>query len=451
VNRISKRTPALETVIAGLGFVGIAFGYGIAQGTVVTEAEWAVYLAQGLGLDWNLPPNAKSNHYLARLEWTKALEFQAAQMLDGSTVRSAADGSVQSDGPSPGEALYEVSMLRAGDYGFRVKLGGGAALLKIADRAYEIYQPEMDSRWVDLDRVRLSAGAQRLSLLLPQGTRADAIGVSPPCMLPVEPTFGWQPLEPLRFDQMAVTLARALELEKNLPVLGDPLSLRGESFIRTLTLPMAQDSPLPGDEPFWLAAGPAIVTAVARFEVPEAGIYSIEPRYLSDHSVRWNLDSCLRVITCPAATSQAGRRRSLALPLEAGKHEIEVTLGPGAKLDRVDIQRRDGTAEAYIRVVEEEGFKMGEPSENVLRREALTAARRLGDRFLNFARTRCGDGLIAMEASAFARSAASATLESPEPGISGPFPAPAPVNPAAPVFPPVIEEPAVASPVQPAR
>jgi hypothetical protein len=440
----------LGPALAGLALSGIALGYGIAQGTVVTEAEWAVYLAQGLGLDWNLPPHPKSNHYLARLEWTKGLEFQAAQMLDGSTVHSAEDGSVRSDGPTPGEALYEVSMLRAGDYGFRVKLGGGAALLKIADHTYEIYQPGTDGRWVDLDRVRLSAGPQRLSLLLPQGTRADAIGVTPPCMLPVEPTAGWQPLEPLRFDQMAVTLARALDLEKNLPAVGDPITVRGENFIRTLTLPVDQELPPVEDESFWLSAGPAIVTAIARFEVPEAGIYSIEPRYLSDHSVRWNMDSCLRVITCPIATSQVGRRRSLALPLEAGKHEIEVTLGPGAKLDRIEIQRRDGSVEAYIQAVEEEGFKMGEPSESVLRREALTAARRLRDHFLKFALTRCGDGLIAMEMNALAGASAKSVSSEPlDPG-TGVFPAPTPVKPADPLFPPVTGgEPAVASPVQP--
>jgi hypothetical protein len=267
-------------------------------------------------------------------------------------------------------------------------------------------------------------------------------------MLPVEPAGGWQPLEPLRFDQMAVTLARALDLEKGLPALGDPITLRGESFIRTLTIPVEQDLPPVEDEPFWLSAGPAVVTAIARFEVPEAGIYSIEPRYLSDHSVRWNMDTCLRVITCPVATAQAGRRRSLALPLEAGKHEIEVTLGPGAKLDRVDIQRRDGSAEAYIRVVEEEGFRMGEPSENVLRREALTAARRLRDHFLKFALTRCGDGLIAMEMSALAGPSATSASTGPVDTETGPFPAP--TRPVDPVFPPVTGgEPAVASPVQP--
>ena len=437
--------------MSSLAVLGVALGFGIAQNTVVTEAEWAVYLAQGLGLDWNLPPNAKSNHYLARLQWTKSVEFQAAQMLEGSTASPSQDGSVQSTLASPAEALYEVAMLRAGDYGFRVKLAGGGALLKVADQTYELYQPGPESRWVDMNRVRLSPGSHKLSLMLPQGTRADAIGVTPPCMLPVEPTGGWQPLEPLRFQEMAVTLAKALDLEQNLPVIGDPITVRGEEFVRTLSFPYEEVAETVDNDLFWLSTGGSIVTAVARFQVPEAGVYSIEARYLSGSPVRWNMDSCLRVITCPVTPAQAGRRRSLALDLEAGEHEIEVTLGPGSKLDRIEVQRRDGSTEAYIDVVEDEGFKMGDAEKNVLRRDALSAARRLRDRFLKLSSLRCNDALVAMEAMATARSIQAAAAPDPL-GLGNAPGAEAGTSQVSfndPVFPPVEGEPEVASPVQP--
>ena len=439
--------------VFSLSVLGVALGFGIAQNTVVTQAEWAVYLAQGLGLDWNLPPNAKSNHYLARLEWTKSVEFQAAQMLEGSTASPSGDGSVQSNLASPAEALYEVAMLRAGDYGFRVKLAGGGALLKVADQTYELYQPGSDARWVDLNRVRLSPGSHKLNLMLPQGTRANAIGVTPPCMLPVEPTGGWQPLEPLRFEEMAVTLAKALDLEQNLPEIGDPITVRGEDFVRTLTFPYEEEvAETFENEPFWLATGGSIVTAVARFHVPEAGIYSIETRYLSERPVRWNMDSCLRVITCPVTPAQAGRRRSLALELKPGEHEIEVTLGPRSKLDRIEVQRRDGSSEAYIGVVEDEGFKMSEAKKNVLRRDALSAARRLRDRFLKLAALRCNDSLVALEAMATARSIQASSAPDPS-GLGNAPGAEAGTSQVSfndPVFPPTDgKDPAVASPVLP--
>ncbi len=208
---LSRRVRQVGVGLLVLTVLGLALGYGIAQSTVVTQAEWAVYLAQGLGLDWNLPPNAKSNHYLARLVWTRSIEFQASQMLDGSTAKPSGDGAIQSSAASASEALYEVSMLRAGDYAFRVKLGGGGATLKIENRTFDLFQPEAQSRWVDLERVSLGSGSHTLSLMLTDGARADSLGVTPPCLLPVEPTSGWKPLEPLRFQEMAVTLAKALD------------------------------------------------------------------------------------------------------------------------------------------------------------------------------------------------------------------------------------------------
>ena len=289
-----------------------------------------------------------------------------------------------------------------------------------------------------------------MSLILPEGTRADALGVTPPCLLPIEPAGGWQPLEPLRFEQLAVTLAKALGLEQNLPATGDPIVVRGEEFVRTLEMFMEEELAPPSEaEPFWLSAGDSIVTAAARFQVPEKGIYSIEARYLSEHSVRWNVDSCLRVITCPVVPSQAGKRRSLALELEAGEHEIEVTLGPGSRLDRIDVQRRDGSTSAYIGVVEAEGFKMAAADQHVLRRDALAAARRLRDRFVKYEAFRCEDDLVAVETNAAALSVqASGALDFGNAPAASAGSTQIPFN--EPVFPPASgDDPEVASPVQP--
>lgn len=410
MSRRAGRLGRVGVVVSVMGLLGLALGFGIAQSTVVTQAEWAVYMTQGLGLDWNLPANAKSNHYLERLDWTKSIEFQAAQMLEGSTATALEDGSVQSEPGEPSEALYEVATLRAGDYGFRVKLGGGAAVLKVSDRAYELFQPDVTPRWVDLDRVALNPGEHPMSLILIDGARAESLGVTPPCMTPIEPTGGWTPLDPLTFHEMAVTLAKALDLERNLPELGDPIAIRGEEFRKTLIYPYTDElADASEDDPYWLSSDGSIITAMARFEVPEDGIYSIETRYISPRPIRWAIDSCLRVVTCPITASQIGRRRSLALELDAGEHVLEVTLPPGAKLDRVDVQRRDGSAEEYLRVVEDEGFKLGKSEDAVRRRDALRAARRLRDRFDKLTKLRCNDDLIAMEAEAIAMAMASSS------------------------------------------
>ena len=417
----ASRLGRVGIVVSVIGLLGLALGFGIAQSTVVTQAEWAVYMAQGLGLDWNLPPNAKSNHYVERLAWTNDIEFRAAQMLDGSTATPLEDGSIQSEPGEPSEALYQVATLRAGDYGFRVKLGGGGAVLKVSDQAYELFQPDRSARWVDVDRVPLDAGEHPMSLIMLDGARAESLGVTPPCMTPVEPSGGWTPLDPLTFHEMAVTLAKALELERNLPELGDPISIRGEEFRKTLIYPYKDElANVSEDDPYWLSSGGSIVTAVVRFEVPEDGVYSIETRYISPRPIRWAIDSCLRVVTCPITPTQIGRRRSLALELDAGEHVLEVTLPPGAKLDRVDVQRRDGEAEEYLRVVEDQGFKLGNSKDLVRRRDALRAARRLRDRFDKLTRLRSSDDLIAMEAEAVAHALAASTSSTDDVTAAGP-------------------------------
>lgn len=451
MSRRASRLSRAGIVLSVLVVLGIALGYGIAQSTVVTQAEWAVYMAQGLGLDWNLPPNAKSNHYLERLDWTNGVEFQASQMLDGSTAMAAGDGTVASETGGPSEALYEVATLRAGDYGFRVKLGGGGAVLKVSDQAYEMYQPDASPRWVDLDRIPLNPGSHPMSLMLIDGARAESLGVTPPCMTPVEPTGGWSPLEPLTFHEMAVTLAKALDLERNLPELGDPISIRGEEFRKTLVYPYNEEiADASEDDPYWLSSGGSIITAVAKFEVPEDGVYSIETRYISARPIRWAMDSCLRVVTCPVTASQIGRRRSLALELDAGEHVLEVTLPPGAKLDRIDVQRRDGSSEEYLRAVEDEGFKLGNADDAVRRRDALRAARRLRDRFDKLTQLRCSDELIAMEAEAIAI-AASSSSSSEDAGGGALGPNAPPITPQMPSGLPFIPPTQSGSPVEPVQ
>jgi hypothetical protein len=137
------------------------------------------------------------------------------------------------------------------------------------------------------------------------------------------------------------------------------------------------------------------------------------------------MDSCLRVVTCPVTASQIGRRRSLALELEAGEHTLEVTLPPGAKLDRVDVQRRDGSPDEYLGAVEDQGFKLGKADEAVSRRDALRAARRLRDSFDKLTQLRCSDELIAMEAEAIALAMSSSSSDDAGSGNAlGPNPPP---------------------------
>ena len=99
-------------------------------------------------------------------------------------------------------------------------------------------------------------------------------------------------------------------------------------------------------------------------------------------------------------------KRVVTLELDAGEHDLELTLPPKAALDQVVIQRREGDINEYLNVVSDEGFKLGPPNRTVRRREAIAAARRLRNRFDSKKQFRCEDALVALEQAAFLRMAA---------------------------------------------
>lgn len=389
------------------GFVG----YGVALSTQVSQAEWAVYMVQSLGLDWNMRPQATANDYVARLLWSTSLEFPATRILPGSSAslavqQDAAPAFIETSSPTA-EALYRISTVQPGDYNFRVNLAGGTAMLKVGNSVFEMTQPEPDFHWVDLQRVNLDPGDHTVSLLLSEGARVEGLSIVPPCLRRIEPMNGWEPLEDLTFADLAVTVARALDLEYDLPSIGPEIKIRGEEFQRTLELPVHDEDRGTSEDPFWLSTGGNIVTARARFNVPEHGFYSIEARYLSSTPVRWVSNGCLKVVTC-ALSGERGMhwKRVLVLELDAGEQDLEVTLPPDASLDQVVIQRRDPSIQAYIDAVAEEGFRMGPSDQVVRRREAMAAALRLGNRFEARTQFGCEDTLVAMEQAAFLRMAA---------------------------------------------
>ena len=387
----------LIVILAGLV---AAVGYGVAQSTVVTQAEWAVYMVQALELDWHLPPNPKSHDYMSRLSWTSGIEFGASQMLPGSSssIRVASTGAyVQAEAPMA-EALYNVGTIRPGNYDFRVKLAGGSAVVKIGDSVFEAFQPEEEFRWVDLNQISLNIGNHPVSLLLSEGSRAEMIGVAPPCLIAVEPRDGWQPLKPLSYRDLVVTLAKALELEHGLPTIGPETVIKGEDFVRIMAVPVDESDAGESEDPFWLSSSNSILTASAQFSVHEKGLYSLEARYLSPNPVRWSVDGCLKAITCPRKVEKGLLRTNIvSLDLEAGEYEISVTLPPGASVDKVVIRQQDGSIEEVLGIVADEGFRVDSPDSPVRRRQAIAAARRLRSLFRSWKDTRCVDSLLAME------------------------------------------------------
>ncbi len=407
-----RRAAALIVMVGGLI---AAVGYGVAQTNIVTQAEWAVYVVRALELDWSLPSNAKSYHYIDRLNWGSSIDFSALHLQEGSSpfLRAVTDGDpnfVQAESPAA-EAFYRVNTHRPGDYAFRVRLAGGGAVVKIKNTVFEVFQPDQDFRWVDLSKITLNPGKHSLSLLFSEGTRAQSIGVTPPCLTPVEPLGGWDPLAALTYGDLAVTVAKALDLEHDLPAIGPEITLKGEDFTPTLRIPLegeGEEVPEEPPEPFWLSSGDAILSAQITFDVAERGFFTLEARYLSPNSIRWIINGCLRAITCPVSSIRGQRgTKIIAIELNAGTHTLEVTLPPNASLDKVIVQQRDPGIEEYLGIVADEGIRVGDAQEGVPRRRAISAAIRVRSMFHEWADSLCDDSLSSMEETAALLSASS--------------------------------------------
>jgi hypothetical protein len=355
-------------------------------------------MVRALNLDWNLPEEPTSHDYIARLNWQASIDLAATGVEPGSSPSlRVGDGFVQAVGPGA-EALFRVSTVRTGDYGFRIKLANGGAVIKMGSAVFDAYQPDDTFQWVDLNRVGLDPGDHSVSVLLDEGARAEALGVVPPCLVAVEPKDGWQPLKSLTFGDLAVTLARALELEYGLAGIGPEITIKGEDFQVLQDIPIEEEGDK-SEEPFWLASGGSLVTARARFVADQAGLYVLQARYFSPTEIRWTVDGCLRAITCPILVGNAGLlwTNVVALELAAGEHDIDVTLPPNASLDQIMIQQKDDSIEEFMGVVSEEGFNMRGTNELVSRRRAIGSALQLRNLFSRWKNTRCKDTIIALE------------------------------------------------------
>jgi len=409
-----------------LAAISGAVSYGVAQNTVVTQAEWVVYMVQALDLDWSLPKNARTKDYVERLHWTGSIEFEASSALAGTSLIRESSGteSYLRAAGVPGEALYRVGTLQAGDYGLRLSLAGGSAMVRMGESVFDVAQPSDAFKWVDINPVSLDPGSHQLTVVAADGAKIRSLALTPPCLRAVEPAAGWQMLSPLRFGDMAASIAKALGLEHKLSETGPAIIIKGEAFVTDLSLPVGDGESGEAPEPFWLSSHDSIVTASARFQVSEPGLYSVEARYLSpENPVRWNVDRCMRVVTCPRSSGRSDSTAVTALELSAGEHDIEVTLPPDAGLDQVIIQRRDNSDAEYVKVVEDAGIPLGTPTAGVKRREAVQAGLRLRDAAKARLASTCGDGIRRLETDARSlaarRAAAAADLVSDVTAASG--------------------------------
>lgn len=329
----------------------------------VTHAEWAFMMLRGLDLEEVLEFVSTAPRAFAVLSWRESDWLDATQFIKHS------DHGVQLEPGAPallharqdvGEVSFPVTVARAGEYQLRVRMAGEpespATVDVVALRGGEARSltlaPAPSRSWIEAPKpLRLHPGAYRATFALPRGTVFERLELAPRCIAPVEPLGGWQLDYPLDAEDLAVTLVRATDRERELPPADAPI----EASASELTAE-GEHRPLGAR----LEGGTRGTRATVALEVPKGGLYALSAFGVRTLGQRWAADGCRTAVSCPVPSRLPSWWVVMTAPLSAGRHRFTVDLGPGDSVDRVRLERRKEDGPDYVDALRRMGFDPGE-------------------------------------------------------------------------------------------
>jgi hypothetical protein len=424
-------------VVAAAGLLPL---FGDPRATAVSHAEWARLLLRGLDL---LDPASRVGNQasvaFAALSGRDSISLPSDRYVKGTGVEALgeAGGRRVRASATVGEVSYALAVARPGEYRLRLRLHGDpgtpaeaevAALGTGPKRTFSVVPGALPG-WVDAGAVRLTPGAYTASVLLPEGTELEWIELAPPCVNPIEPRGGWKATAVAKTDDVALTVLQALDLENELPPAAPPIELLGSDFapeeLSPLAIPVAASDSA-------LRAGPRGAKALLRADLPEAGLYTLSFFGTRGGGQSWGADRCRRAVLCPDANEPAKWHNVLSGQFSSGPHTFNVSLGSGAVVERLRLERKKDSAADYVATVRRLGLEPG-PDGPIARERADDAWRFVRDRRALSPEQICGEVVL------------------PETLVASAGPAPGPAGPGGGVPPPVVPpvEPPIGPPVLP--
>ncbi len=389
-----RRTRTL-TLLAAVATAALLPLYGDTRpAEVVSHPEWARLLLRGLELLTDAPGvNDTAVQAFATLSGRDSRVFPARDYVRASRMEPAADGLRAAGGI--GEAVYAVGVARSGDYRLRLRLAADAAAEAEISRAGNqavlrrlTVEAMPAAGWSDASSVHLEEGAYDATVLLPEGGRLEYLELAPPCVSPIEPPGGWQPLAVTTIEDVAVTVLQALDLESELPPRAAPLEFRGSDLrLEEGELGVASTSGA-------FRGGPRGARVVLEVEIPEDGLYSMSFFGVRAGGQRWVTDGCRSRVICPSPDPTPGWHVILSAVLQKGRHHFEATLGADTVVERLRLEAKKNTSADYVATVEHLGLALG-PAGPVTREKAEEARRFLSRQRGLLSIELCGDILRA--------------------------------------------------------
>ncbi len=382
--RGAYRTGILAAAVATVALLPL---YGDSTpGDAVSQPEWARMILRGLDLLQGDAATETASLAFATLSGRDSRSWGADRYIRGSGIEvvTEAEGRVVRPTGVVGEAVYPMAVARSGDYRLRLHVAGpSSAEAEIAPvgeaEVLESFlvpaEPVMG--WIDAGIVHLEPGAYDTSVLLPEGGALEHIEFAPPCLHPIEPPGGWQPIALATTDDVAVTVLQALDAEYELPPAASPLEYRGSDLqleegsqaIEATESPVTEGS---------FRGGPRGAQVVLLAEIPEDGLYTLAVFGQATGGQRWMVDGCRKSVVCPSTDPAAHWRVILSGHFAAGTHLFAASLGPGTVIERMRFEQKKDRPADYVATLERLGLELG--PEGPITREKAEEARRFLER-----------------------------------------------------------------------
>ena len=376
------RSLALPALVAAAALVPL---YGDPRATPVTHPEWARLVLRGLEMGEMLKLSEQASQVFSFLSWKNSLTLQADRY-------ARADG-VRLEGQAPhrrlvatapvAEVSYPLAIVRGGDYRLRLDLAGSepasAEVTRVGETqpagAFSV-RPAAAPGWIEAGTARFEPGVYSAAILLPAGSSLGALELQPPCLNPVEPEGGWHASAIASSDDVAETALQAVDLEWQLPPADVPVEVTGSDFRLTggagAPTPVSAEADL---ESTWLRAGPGGIQAVAFVDLPQSGLYTVSVLDIEGGGQSWLADSCRKAVICQRGEARGTPEWRVVMSGDfvSGRHFFAVTLGPGAVVARLRVERKKDAAADYLGTIRRLGFDPGPDGQPVTRAKAIDA------------------------------------------------------------------------------
>jgi hypothetical protein len=358
--RLSRRLPPLLALLTAA--LALVPQQGDPGPDPVSHPEWARMMLHGLDLDEALDFVGSAARAFAALSWRQSAWLDATQHLPQSAhgvVLERGTPVLLRAGPDTGEVSFPVTVARPGEYRVRVRMAGEPsrpATVEVAPlkggrgRSVILAAPAVPE-WIEAPNpIRLHPGAYRATFALPRGAALETLELVPQCIAPIEPLGGWQRNHVLDAEDLAVTLLKAADRERELPPADVPIETaagetRGEA-----------DRPASAR----LTGGTGGGRTVFEIEVPVDGLYALSAFGVRAAGQRWAADDCRTAVTCPVPSRLPSWSPVMTAPFSAGRHRLTVDIGRGDSVDRVRLERLKGAGPDYVDAVRRMGFDPGE-------------------------------------------------------------------------------------------